>query len=146
MTTGRINQVCTKPMNRLLSSKARIREPFGIRNRLWKPNAKTRELTTQRAHNQSPKRFATQTSGDSLCRSSARKRTAVTIVYPMGMNIHKMNQRPTCRSRRPVPLPRPTPPAAAIQHRLAADAADCQLGKTHDISRVFSRRRPRRKI
>ena len=55
------------------------------------------------------------------------KRTRVTVDYPEGMNIHKTHRRPTCPKTMGLLSATPGPPAAAVQLRLAADAAQSQL-------------------
>ena len=50
-------------------------------------------------------------------------RTAITVDYPEGINIHKTNLRPACPRTGGLLLAAPRPPAVAIQLRLAADAA-----------------------
>ena len=56
-------------------------------------------------------------------------RTAITVDYPEGINIHKTHLRPTCPRTGNLLLAVPRPLAVAIQLRLAADTAVSQLEK-----------------
>ena len=56
-------------------------------------------------------------------------RTAITVDYPEGINIHKTHLRPACPKTGSLLLAAPRPLAVAIQLRLAADTAKSQLEK-----------------
>ena len=56
-------------------------------------------------------------------------RTAITVDYPEGINIHKTHLRPACPRTGSLLLAAPGPLAVAIQLRLAADTAVSQLEK-----------------
>ena len=56
-------------------------------------------------------------------------RSAITVDYPEGINIHKTHLRPTCPRTGNLLLAVPRPLAVAIQLRLAADTAISQLEK-----------------
>ena len=56
-------------------------------------------------------------------------RTAITVDYPEGINIHKTHLRPACPRTGSLLLAAPGPLAVAIQLRLAADTAISQLEK-----------------
>ena len=56
-------------------------------------------------------------------------RTAITVGYPAGINIHKTNLWPACPRTGGLLSAVPRPPAVAIQLRLAVDTARSQLEK-----------------
>ena len=57
-------------------------------------------------------------------------RTGITVDYPEGINTHKTHRRPACPRTGGLKFATPGPPAAAVQQRLAAEAAVGQHGKT----------------
>ena len=73
-----------------------------------------------------------------LCCTNTRKftvllkrtwRTAITVDYPEGINIHKTHLQPVCPRTEGLLSAAPGPPAVAMQLRLAADTAISQLEK-----------------
>merc|ERR1711937_555161 len=92
MTTGRINQVCTKPMN-VKHPKAQIPQPFRGCHGLLKPQTLTEPSDEFANKPNSPVRHDI-TPGNSICRSSAKERNRLTVDYPEGINTHKTHRWP----------------------------------------------------